>query len=49
MHGGMIDSTRILSEDYMSEMISPIDDQELGLKVPLLWVSDLDGPNRLRV
>ena len=47
MHGGMIDSTRILSVDYMSEMISPIDDPEIGLKVPYygyqIWMGQTDS------
>ena len=47
IHSGMIDSTRILSEDYMSEMTSPINDQELGLKVPYygyqIWMGQTDS------
>lgn len=34
LDGGLVDSTRILSEQFVSDMISPIQDDELGVHIP---------------
>lgn len=34
LDGGLVDSTRILSEQFVLDMISPIEDDELGVHIP---------------
>ena len=34
LDGGAVDSTRVLSEEFVSEMIKPISDKELGVDIP---------------
>lgn len=47
MDGGLVDSTRFLSEEFVSEMISPISDEDLGVEIPFygyqIWMGHTEG------
>ncbi len=47
MDGGLVDSTRVLSEEFVSEMISPISDEDLGVEIPFygyqIWMGHTEG------
>ena len=46
LDGGAVDSTRVLSEEFVSEMIKPISDKELGVEIPFygyqIWMGHTD-------
>ena len=46
LDGGAVDSTRVLSEEFVSEMIKPISDKELGVDIPFygyqIWMGHTD-------
>ncbi len=47
LDGGLVDSTRILSEQFVKDMITPIADHELGVNIPFygyqIWMGQTDS------
>ena len=43
---GRVDSTQVLSEEYVKDMVTPIYDEELGVDVPFygyqIWMGNTD-------